>query len=413
MSNLRKLLSNELNMFRKLSVHARHLAASIMLYEIADIGIYIFAYAFLFQKTSNFAAAATFNMGLYITLPFAYILTAFLLKKFSLRQISLVGLVGQGLTLCSLFFIPNLTLMTMFIIGLILGIPMGLYWSCRLFLYTSEVPNSQRDYFSGITQSFSSVMKVAIPMVFGWLIASAPALGFSKLSAYQLIAIIGTLSFVASGIALHPTPTLHPKITQIFLHKPSKRWNWFRLFIFAGSIEFTIAIAIPESLTLRYLGNEAVLGTVFAALNILGGLSLYIFGRIVNTAHRTKILFLSLVPLVLSTFLMLADFSRTTIIIYFLADMIFNTFFWFIYFPLLSNEVETDTKNDLAKSYPYYVDHEIFINGGRIMMSLIYLWLTGTFATDMAITFTVLIGAFSQIGLLIASYKLKHEVVKA
>lgn len=412
MNFLRKTLSKELDTFRALSIHARKLTLSILFYQISDIGIYTFAYAFLFEQTHDFTAVAIFNLGFYITLPFAYMLTAYLLKHFTLKQISVAGLAGQGLTLCSLFLIPHLTFPIIFLIGLIVGIPMGLYWACRLFLFTSEVPNTQRDYVSGITNSTNSVVRVVIPVIFGWFIATSPTIGFSKLSAYQLIALIGTISYILSGIALHSKPTIHPKITKLFLHKPSRKWNWFRLFVLFGSVQFTISLAIPESLTLGYLGNEAVLGTLIAAFNILSGLSLYVFGRLTNNSNRTRVLVMSLVPLLIGSILMLTSFSRPVILLYLLASSIFDTFFWFVYFPLLSDQVETDSENDIEGSYPYIVDHEIFINTGRVITSLVYLFIVAKLRVDSAISLAVFLGAISQIVILFASHKLRHEKVK-
>src|SRR6185369_16637716 len=85
MQFLRKTIRNEIATFNTLSVHAQKLIKSILFYQMADIGIYTFAYAFLYQRTNNFMAVAIFNLGFYISLPFAYILTAYLFKRFTLR----------------------------------------------------------------------------------------------------------------------------------------------------------------------------------------------------------------------------------------------------------------------------------------------------------------------------------------
>ena len=108
---------------------------------------------------------------------------------------------------------------------------------------------------------------------------------------------------------------------------------------------------------------------------------------------------------------MLVSFSRSTILLYLVASSIFDTFFWFVYFPLLSDEVETDNTSDIAATYPYYIDHEFFINGGRILMSLVYIAIVSKYKPDFAISFAVFLGALSQIGILFASHKLKHEKV--
>jgi MFS transporter, YQGE family, putative transporter len=399
-------IAKELKIFQGLSTHARSLTLSILCFHMADIIIFIFAYAFLFRSTNQFQAVAIFNLGFFITLPFAYILNSWLLRHLSLKRTSLLGLVGEGLVLFSLFFIPDLSLSRIFIVGLCLGVPMGLYWSSRLFLFTSEIPNSQRDYVSGINSSVGSLSKMVIPALVGWFIASAPTFGFSKLAAYQFTAIIATLLFFVAGLILHSHPLGKPNISQIWVKNVSKRWKWFRVFIFLTSIQFTITLALPESLILAYLGDEKVLGLLLSATNIFAALALYVIGRKVSGNHRARVLTFALIPLLFASTALLFSFSKIIIIAYLLMVSLFDAFFWFVYYPLLSHQVEQDNSEDLAASYPYLIDHEIVINAGRVLTSLFYLLIVSNFANAVSIPIIVLVAAFSQIGILVVVRKL-------
>ncbi len=398
-------LSSEFRRFLNLAAPARSLTASILFYQLADISIFIFAYAFLFRSNHDFATVAWFNLGFYCTLSLGYILNAKLLRSFTLRTMSIVGLLGQAVILSSLFFFPySLTSPVVFGFGLALGVPMGLYWSSRLFLFTIEVPSKQREYVSGITNSAHSLFQIVVPAVIGWFIATAaPEIGLTRLLAYQVVAIGAALLFTLSGFSLHRHSAVEPHITRLRIPKVSKRWRWFRAFIFLGSIQFAISIAIPESLIVGYVGNETVLGMVSSGTQFLAGIALFLIGRVAQPKHRNTILVLSTLPLLVGSFTLLSNFSNTTILIYLLGMSIFDTFYWFIYFPLLSDIVDSQTNGSPETSYPFFIDHELWINAGRILSSIAFIWMVSTLEQSLAVQIAVVLAALTQLGLLFVS----------
>ncbi len=404
----KNILLAELKHFQSLTQKARALTWSILLYQLADVSTWIFMLAFIVQQSNKIESPAVFALGMYITLPFAYILTAKLLRKHSLRNVSMAGLFGLGLMVLILFFLPIINFTTIFIFGLFYGIPLGLYWGTRSFLYTSEIADSQRDYVSGLTGSMSSIIGTTTPLIIGWFIALSPSLGWDKISAYRLLALFGLSIFILAGLIIKKNGTQNPKITKLWVKNPPKQWKLFRAFTFLGSMQFALALALPGALIITYIGNEGVLGTIMSLISVVTGLSLYILGRLKNaSSNRIRILLLGLVPLILSSIFMLVSFNYLSILIYLVSMIIFDKLYWFVFFPIFYNQVERNSDGGIATSYRLLFDHEIFINLGRILTTILYLYLIYNFDSKTAVSIIVILTALSQIGILSLAKKLK------
>lgn len=405
---LKNLIASEIIHFNNLTQKARSLTWSILLYQLADISVWIFMLAFMVQKSNIVEAPAIFALGFYITLYFSFLLSAKLLIKFTLRDVSIAGLIGLGLMPIILFYLPELNAKSIFIFGLFYGFPLGLYWSARSFLFTSEIKNDQRDYVSGLTGSIGSIIGMTTPIIIGWLIALSPTWGWEKVSSYRLLALCTVSLFILAGFIIKKHDTKNPKITNLWLKNPTKQWKMFRAFTFLGSIQFTLAVALPGALIITYIGDEGVLGTIIGVISFIAGLSIYVLGRLKNAANnRTKILILGLVPLLISSAILMLHFNYLSIIVYLVCMVIFDRLYWFVFFPIFYNQVERSSEEGIEHSYKYLLDHEIFINLGRALTSVLYLFLIYKFNSKTAISVVVMLAALSQLGLLSLAKRLK------
>ncbi|MFZ5376611.1 MAG: hypothetical protein ACOZAN_03000 [Patescibacteria group bacterium] len=204
-----KILKRELSRFSDIPQRGRKLTLSIMLYLAADIISWIFSMAYLYSKTQRFETTAVFDLGLYLTICLGFLINSKLISRFSSKKITTLGLSGMGLVFLILFLIPwlgvynsKIDLITSFVLGLMYGLPCGLYWSNRLFLFTTEVRDQQRDYVSAVTGAFASISGVVLPLLVGWLIALSPALGWEKLVTYRWIMVVAFLLYFFSGKVL-------------------------------------------------------------------------------------------------------------------------------------------------------------------------------------------------------------------
>ncbi len=402
------VINSEVAHFKNLSQKARSLTWSILLYQLANVSIWIFMIAYMVQKSNQIEIPAIFALGFYITMPIAFIWAAFLLKKYSLKNVSLFGLAGMGVMTLILFWIQDLNTTTVFIYGLFYGLPMGLYWATRNFIFSAEISDAHRDYVSGFTGSVGSITSTIIPLIIGWVIALSPSFGWEKVSIYRLIAFISMCFYIIAGLIIKKKSTLNPIINKLWLKNPSKQWKTFRLFTFLGSIQFTLALALPGALIITYIGDEGILGTIIGITSLVSGLCLYILGRLKNAAeNRTKILLFGLIPLIISSLLLLVSFNYLSIMIYLVIMIVFDKLYWFVFFPIFFNQVEKNSDQGVTNDYRLIMDQEIFINLGRALMSLVYLFLIFKFDNKTAITIIILLAAVSQIGILGLAKKLK------
>lgn len=405
---LKNVLLAELAHFKSLSQKARALTWSILLYQLADISVWIFMLAFIVQQSGKLESPAVFALGMYISLPFALILAAKLLRKFSLRDVSVAGLVGIGMMAFTLFFLPIINLINIFIFGLFYGIPVGLYWGTRSFLYTSEIVDNKRDYVSGLTGSIGSIIGTITPLIIGWLIALSPSWGWDKISSYRILALFGLSIFTLAGLIIKKHDTPNPVITKLWVKNPPKQWKLFRALTFLGSMQYALALALPGALIITYVGNEGVLGTIMSSISVVAGISLYVLGRLKNASNnRTKILLFGLVPLILSSVFMLYSFNYLSILIYLISMIIFDKLYWFVFFPIFYNQVEQNSDGGITTSYRLIFDHEIYINLGRTITTILYLFLIYNFDSKTAVSIVVMLAALSQIGILGLAKKLK------
>jgi len=402
------VINSEVAHFKNLSQKARSLTWSILLYQLANVSIWIFMIAYMVQKSNQIEIPAIFALGFYITMPIAFIWAAFLLKKYSLKNVSLFGLAGMGLMTLILFWMQDLNSTTVFIYGLFFGLPMGLYWATRNFIFSAEVSDAQRDYVSGFTGSVASITSTITPLIIGWIIALSPSFGWEKVSIYRLLAFICMCFYIIAGLIIKTKSTQNPIINKLWLKNPSKRWKTFRLFTFLGSIQFTLALALPGALIITYIGDEGILGTIIGITSLVSGLFLYILGRLKNAAeNRTKILLFGLIPLIISSLLLLVSFNYISIMIYLVIMIVFDKLYWFVFFPVFFKQVDRNSEQGITNDYRLFVDQEIFINLGRALMSLVYLFLIYKFDNKTAITIIILLAAVSQIGILGLAKKLK------
>lgn len=402
-----KLLNRQLHRFNQLSITTKNLLKSNLLYAVADLLVFTFAHAYLFTQTDSFYSVLIFNLGYYISLPLAFFLNALLLKHTSVKTLFSIGLIGQGLVMCALVFLPSLSLPIIFLFSFVFGIPMGFYWANRNFLIVADIPDKQRNYFAGIDGAFGETMSVLIPFIAGWFIALTAHLGvLPKTGAYQVIMVLGTVFFILSALTLRKSQITTPIIHTVSLRRVSKDWRVMRIFILFAGIQMVISSALPTALILYYLGNEGVLGTVQAFLSLVVALGLYWVGKRTGPSDRYRILYLSVVPLLLSAMLLLMQFSTLTVSVFLLLQAIANGFLWFVYFPVLSQVIERQDHGSVAHNYRYVLDHEVMVNISRIITTLVIIGLFAQFPPDRALTISVALVAISQIGMLVAAKKL-------
>ena len=399
MSNFKQKIAHEINVFNQLENSTKSFLFSLVGYGVSDILLFTFGYALIFLKTNSVIAVGVFNLAFYLTIIAGFYLNGMLLTKISAKRLFIGGGLAQGLVMSSLFFIPISKLWQVAIFGLIYGVPLGIYWGNRNRLYLYFTNDHNRHYFEGLRRLISDPLTAVGPLLAGWSIVFFQNLNQNsgKTIGYQLIAIISLSILTVSMFALKKLRFPKLQVNTYKLNKISHDWRLFRYFVIISSFQFALVLSLPEILTLKYLGNEGVLGTLKMSCIILASLMLYVLGKRAQAKARLGILKLSALPLIMAAGLVFLKTNPITIIIYLLTMAVSDSVFWFVYFPILSKAVEKETVNNAELEYAYIFDHEIWINLGRTIATLSYFFVVYVWGDHRGIMSAIVAGAIMQL----------------
>lgn len=405
-------LSRELSFFNQLKPDIKNLVLSIFCQIIANNLIFVFANAYLFVNTNNISSVAVFNLGIYIAILVGFYLNTFLIKFIKTRHIFIPSSVLQSGSLVILFFLKTLTLTNIFGVGLLVGLACGLYWANRNFIYPSLTKNKERDYISGLNTLVGNLSGVVFPVLAGWLIVWARAHpDFIDTHAYMAIMGFGVVMLFIGTIFLSLIKKFpKPKITHLWPKKISHDWKLFRIFVLLSTAQMAVGSTVMEVMTLLFIGDESVLGTFKSVLAIAVGILTYVVGRKMKPKDRFALLSWGVLPLLLAAVLLMMKFSQLTLMVYIIAMILFGNLFWFVYIPIMSQATWMQGDGQLEHNYPYILDHEFFINLGRISSMLFILFAFNYWDKSTSLTVVVVVGAVLQsLGLLAAKKLLKLQ----
>ncbi|MBT3249892.1 MAG: MFS transporter [Candidatus Pacebacteria bacterium] len=372
---LRDRLRRELSIFHQLRPDVQKFVLSIFCQIISNNLIFVFANAYLFISTNSISSIAVFNLGVYIMILLGFHLNAFLIKFMDVRRIFIPASILQGGSLAILFLFQTLSLWNIFSVGLIVGLSSGFYWANRNFIFPTLTEDRERDYISGIVTLVGNLSGVILPLLAGWLIVwSRTQPNFGAEGAYVTIMGFGVIVLFVGTIFLNSIkefPTL--KVTHFWPKKVSPDWKLFRTFVLASTMQMAVGATVVEAITLSFIGDEGVLGVIKSALAVVVGLIIYMVGRKMQPKDRFRLLMLSTLSLLVAVLLLLVNFGQLTLIIYITAMIVSGNLFWFVYIPIMSKATETQGEGLIADNYAYVLDHEFFINLGRVSSMLLIL----------------------------------------
>jgi len=369
--------------------------------------MFAFTDAFIFRRTSNFTEVAVYNLGIFISLPIFFAVNGLLLKKFDIRKIFFVGLLGQGFTTSLLFFFPTATLVALFFIACLQGMFMGFYWANRNFITIALTKDEHRNYFNGLLYTIRTLAGVIAPFFFGWFIFLGSSLHISSFRlSYQILAIcIIALQFFA-GLVFQTAQVENPKVRNVILLHPSPKWILTRFATTFLGIEDGVAYFLPALIALTFLGKENALGTMQSVAALVVAVALYIFGRVANSKHRLDVIRFAVVLIIVTASFFSLFFSAAMAIIYLIGISTTDNFMW-LGFDLISMKVtEDENGGNLLNNYAHIADRELFLNIGRIIGISVFFMLIQFFSQQISLRFTPLAVALCEVLLLFFVTKL-------
>jgi MFS transporter, YQGE family, putative transporter len=363
---IRTVILLELSHWKALTKTARDYMVSISLAELAGPMLYIFTYAYIFKTTSSIEASSLMNLGWYISISAVFYINGLLLKRFSIKSLYSVGMVFTGLANMLIFVLP-ITKPTLFMIGFLTGIPMGLYWANRNYLTLSLTADNQRNYFKSLETIFPTIINITLPPIIGLSVVYLEKLGYLDLTQiYQIWMIVSLVFMIVGVLVTRAIPMTNPQPKVHFLSKVSKSWQKIRLVRLIQGLANGALIFLPPVIILSVLGNESVLGNTRALMSLGSVVVIYWFGtrgKIINRFRDLKLAYWSFFFLSLA----FAYFFNVLGVLLFLAGLtVFEAFSWTALETIIMKSIDDEEDGDDTNNFAYIADQELFLNIGRV-----------------------------------------------
>lgn len=410
MGKIRKWFTIEKQHYDRINKEGKQLLSSILLYNLIGPLLSLFINAFLWRQSKDLTLVAIYNLSLYVTIPVGFYLNGLLLRKFSSNNLYSFGLLLTGITVSTLLFLPKIDLMTVILFGLANGLASGLFWSNRNLLTLRTTQSNNRIYFSGIESSFKTLTNIVIPVLIGYFITFGSTINlYTPIQGYKMIAIIMLLIIAIIGYLMTTVTITKQSVLRLFLKEPGVSWRRFRLYeLFFGFLNGS-AIFLPVLIVLSLVGEEETLGTIQSFAAILTAIIVYTISKRITIKQRVPLLIMSVLLAVIGAGVLSINFAVIGVFVFFACKALSEPLMWLALNSLNYDLIDKENK-DKRIQYAYVCDQEIFLNSGRIIGVVFFLFLIQSFSNDFGLRFAPLIFALSQIVLIVVAMSVeKHH----
>jgi len=332
-----------------------------------------FVNVYLWKQSGELIDLGLYNLFIVIFQPLAFIIAGKVSKK-----IDRVVVLRLGVSFLAAFFLTVLVLKDqavnyMYLLGAIIGIGYGFYWLAFNVLTFEITEPETRDFFNGFLGILTSLSGMVGPMLAGLIISRLTnTIGYKVIFAVSLMlfTVAVMLSFFFTSRKAHGDYILLKIIQE---RKRNKNWRLItNAHVFQGLREgtFTFFINVFVYIVTK---SEMALGT-FSFLNSFVAFFTYIVAsRWITKKMRKKAILAGGLMLYFSLFLILFQISYERLLIYAIAIG--------IAYPILLVPYSSITYDVIGKGWniaqariEYIVVREIFLNAGRILSILFFIF---------------------------------------
>jgi YQGE family putative transporter len=395
-NRIRNFLAKEKSHFSRLDGEAQKLFFSIALFSIISPIFSMFINAFIWRQSQEFMLVSFYNILVFAGVPLGFYINGLLLRKFAPNILYFAGLLIGGIVITILIYLPFLTYASVGVFGFIHGLSAGLYWANRNLLTLKTTTSDNRIYFSGLESILSTYSKIIIPFIIGWFIVLGSSANlYSEITGYKIVAVIMLLVVAITGILMMTFTIKTIPYRQLLLQNVRSSWQKFRLLqVILGFLQ-AVATLLPTLMVLSLLGKEDTLGTIQALASVLTAFVVYILAKKLKVKHRLLLLQISFLVGLIGAVTFSIFYSGIGVIIFYACQAISIPFLWIATSSLNYDLIDED--KDEKTHYAYITDQELYLNAGRISAIIVFIILIQLFSNNIALRFTPLIFAISQI----------------
>ena len=411
MKFLTRRLKKEYYPFTQLSHPAQQLVKSILAYNLIHPIFVLFINAFLWRQSQDIQLVSLYNLAFYVFLPVGFHLNGLLWKHSLLshaRSYTLGG-VSKSIAVFLLIFSTHFDIYNVFILGGLFGLCSGIYFGTRNFLSLKVTESNNRLYFSSLELVSNTITNIIVPLLVGaFIVYGTTSHRYTPIQAYYVVAMILVVISIISGWQIRAIKLPLPKIKKIMLHHPSRHWLQCRAVmmmfgLMQGTFQFLSVLMI-----LSFIGNEGALGMVQAVSAILASIVLYGVARKVPPEKRLWIIGSSVALLIVGGLSFEMWQSAIGVFLFMTFYALAQPLLWMGINSLNLDVIDKETVK-AHNDYSYLFDSELFLNIGRIIGVIIFLFYSSLFSSDLAMKMTPLLFGLAQIILLFIARSSQHK----
>jgi len=314
-------------------------------------------------------------------------------RKANIKILFTAGIFLTVLPLSLLMFFVRTGGYSVIFHGLLVGAGNGIYWSCRSYLTYLVTTETNRDYFMG-TQFFMIVIcNALIPLLFGAIILGSNPDPDYKINAYKYSSLFVVFLSLIAGFFILKSRFKSPAITRFVYFRYGRVWNLQRVIAASVGMAQSGFMVLIVLLILNFAGDESVLGKIEFFAAILSAITTYLIGRISRPGLRGRIMLIGTLCLLtggialsllinnMNMFLNLVTYSFLGVIIMKVSQVISDPMINTTYAATFQSSIEKSSFHQNRDSFSFIMDHELFLNTGRIAGGLLFLSLI-SFAGD-------------------------------
>lgn len=348
---------------------------TIFALSVALSSTYVSVY--LWKLTSNIIMIIAYNAVSNIVTVCNFIIASRIGRKKSLNSALRMGILGNISFYILILILKGKASELLFLLGIVNGIGSGFYFYAvnNLTYYLTDDHN--RGYFLGLSGALGAVMGAVAPLVSGYIISSG-----NNFIGYYKVFFFSFILFCISAILTLFIVSITEEKEFSFKRVVSNRNNiyWKKLMgihLFAGLREASFGLALML-LTFNILKSEFNMGKLNTLSSVIGIISTYLIGYILNRRNTRYIYLTGVIMNILSSTILVIYPNFMGIIINSVLNSIFNCF-WAIPFSNISYEMAGKCGNKENNVGDYVIAREIPLAIGRVFSLLIFAFISSTF----------------------------------
>lgn len=355
---------------------SKDLLLLLLIGGLYSLGIFLsstFVNIYLWKQSNSYTDIALYNLSIYILQPLTFIFAGKCAKR-----IDRVIVLRTGVIVLSLFFLTVLMVGERaatfnIMLGSLLGVGYGFYWLAYNVLTFEITEPDTRDFFNGFLGVLQSLGGMTGPLLAGYIISR-----LNNFTGYTVIFAVSFGLFIVAVIVSLGLSRRKAKGNFSFRRIVTERKynpNWKRILnahVAQGFREGTFLFAVSIWIFLM-TQDELSLGVFNLVYSGFSFLFYFLVSRWVKPRRRKKAIFISGLALYLSVIILLFSDTMAMLLVY---GGIAGIFFPLLYVPYISLTYDVIGKswNAAEMRIEYIVVREIFLNFGRILSIIIFLF---------------------------------------